>query len=1040
MKKVNKNRLRSHTENSLLNSASRIPTPKFAMAHSKKLLLGALVCSLASYSHAYQLGPFTITDKFDLPILVPGPYKVTLNGNWSVSGYNGVDFEADVSGSASFNQPTNVAAIITLGGPDISSSYANRRYTMYLKNLTVTQSYWRPDTNFGVIVAPMLWNLQYHRPATDMPPQRLVIDANTTDLSQVNRIYGAYNLEGSANQSEVTLVAAPTGSNKLWETRQIIGGFSGESSANSNKVNINGNVKIDYVAGGESEAMGTGKSVDSNTVSIRGSGSINSVYGGRYQQSRFWAVGNASRNLVFIAFDGTFNTVAGGQFNDGRFDGESLSNVVTIQSPSSIIVQQYLVGGFNGIANSNTVTIEQGAKASIKLLAGGATANTSGEVNSNNVLIYGGTKIDEINGGISTVGGATAQKNVVTIDAPNLKVGKVAGGSSDTALLNRVIIKQASADEVYGGKTTAAAGTANQNFVYLENAEGATVFGGWAGKEAVKNTVLLHNSKSGTAVYGGYVSAQGTAATDNIVQVTGTSTINGDIYGAYSANAAISPQLARNSVSLNGDITVTGGVYAAAAVGNGPIGDKNALVFGGKVKAGTIGGFNDLHLLVGDDNLISGSGDYILTITGSNTLDLNGKNIDVYDFRNTPSTHSEEKYGLVKLSSSAGNNSGIQMSGNVTLHSTFLDKNWALKSDNVEELYLMDGKLVVQPPTPNNPVTPSNPPTPPSNPPTPPSNPPTTPSDPIVITPTTTANVNSESLSQNRASSIGLANQSALFAVDAGLSAMKDQIYGKNFFFVGEGGMNKYGHGFNKIELNGGSVITGMMNNFDGTLLGGFFEASWGHSSSKESVFSAKSNIQSYGVGVLASREIYPNWEVDGSLRFGWMRNSFKGRYFDVNGSADFKTNMPYASAHFGTAYNFPVSDTTTISPYARYIVSYLGSDKVNAGSAEDDRYKAKSTVSHTVRAGVKVKTQLSENFKFVGGVAIDETMGAKAKGRISGYDLKTLSVNGTTAVGELKLQAVPSSTSPWKVEIGVNGYAGKKRGVSGEASVNYRF
>ena len=1004
-----------------------------------------LLTGFTSVTQAYSLGVHTLTGGITNDKLPPNYYTAATYGTWLPNGWNGDEIEMEITGTfTAGSKPVMKPGDYDLWNPPIGYKIVvdeDYRYwpnlyvrnTMYLKDVKVINQYYNPDVSFSesgfgginVIVATATRhqnepNLNYF----DLRGQRMFIDAETTDLSQVTGIYGAVfeYTGGGVYQNEVTLIPASTVSTKPWTTHCIVGGFILVSGhATFNRVNIGGNVKIDLIAGGQIAltSKSTGYNVDSNTVTLQGSGEISQAYGGLVPSGN-----NASKNIVNLTFDGEISTLAGGFAPDG---GTSSNNNVTVQSGSTLTVATSLQGGHNKIANNNTVTIEQGADANIKLLNGGETANTSGEVNANNVFVYGGTNIDEINGGISTVGGATAQANVVTVDAQNLTLGKVAGGNSDNSLLNRVIIKQASAGEVYGGKTTSAAGTANQNFVYLENAEGATVFGGWAGKEAIKNTVLLHNSKSGTAVYGGYVSAQGTAATDNIVQVTGTSTINGDIYGAYSANAAISPQLARNSVSLNGDITVTGGVYAAAADGNGPIGDKNALVFGGKVKAGTIGGFNDLHLLVGDDNLISGNGDYLLTITGSNALDLNGKNIDVYDFRKTPSTHSGEKYGLIKLSSSGGNNSGIQMSGNVTLHQTFLDKDWALKSENVEELYLMDGKLVVQPPTP-------------SNPPTTPSNPPTTPSDPIVITPTTTANVNSESLSQNRVSSIGLANQSALFAVDAGLSALKDQIYGKNFFFVGEGGMNKYGHGFNKIELNGGSVLTGMMNNFDGTVLGGFFEASWGHSSSKESVFSAKSNIQSYGVGVLASREIYPNWEVDGSLRFGWMRNSFKGRYFDVNGSADFKTNMPYASAHIGTAYNFPVSDTTTISPYARYIVSYLGSDKVNAGSAEDDRYKAKSTVSHTVRAGVKVKTQLSENFKFVGGVAIDETMGAKAKGRISGYDLKTLSVNGTTAVGELKLQAVPSSTSPWKVEIGVNGYAGKRRGVSGEASVNYRF
>lgn len=268
---------------------------------------------------------------------------------------------------------------------------------------------------------------------------------------------------------------------------------------------------------------------------------------------------------------------------------------------------------------------------------------------------------------------------------------------------------------------------------------------------------------------------------------------------------------------------------------------------------------------------------------------------------------------------------------------------------------------------------------------------------------------------------------------------MKDQLYGKNWFFVGEGGTNKYGRGSDKVDLNGGSMLTGLMNNFEGTLVGGFFEASWGHASSKESSYSAKSNIQSYGVGVLANREVLPNLELNGSLRFGWMRNSFKGRYFDVETTSDFKTYVPYVSLPLGADYTFPIGKSVEIVPYGRYILSYVGSDKVTV-SSEGDKYKADKTVAHTLRAGVKVKTQISENFKFIGGLAVDETMGAKSKGSISGYDLKTVSMNGTTGLGELKLQAVPTTASPWKFEVGVKGYVGERRGFMGDASINYRF
>ena len=898
-----------------------------------------------------------------------------------------VTFTGDFSAVNSSGQPVAVGALI-LGG--------NGPFTLNISNF-------KTNVSAANLAAAAIIN-------GNADSNQLVIDGASSDLSLVRDIVVGVSKNGSANGNTLIINGKTDGAN-------LTGGKSAYGEACDNKIIISGDIaNTSQIYGGHG-----GTRVDKNSISITGSGSIFEVYGA-YGMS---AAGAASNN-VELSFTGTISNLSGTYSSE-----EGIGNTVTLHSNQSLsgnLVVNGISGAMAGQANKNTVLIEKGTKVEAQSVYGGIyhglMVNTI-EASDNTVTIYGGTSFERVGGGASL--GAfnktqsnTANNNTVTIDAAGVSINDyVVGGAGYTANFNQVTLKQTYANKVLGGQSTADGEFANKNRVFIENAKTNIVAGGLGGKEAIENQVFLNNATvtAGGSIYGGYVyGAKGENASQNLVYISGNTTVDGDVYGAYSENPNVQT-ISQNSVTLDGNVKVTGGVYAAAVAGQGNIGDKNELVFRGKTSAGTIGGFTDLHLLVSEENTLTSNNEYVLTLTGANSLDLTGKNIDIYDFRNNASAPNGEKFGLIKVANAQGGTSpAIQLGGNVTLHNTFVDKNWEVKNDSVGELYLQGESLIIQPPTPNDP------------------------NGPVVIAPSTTANLNSESLSQNRLSSIGLANQSAQFAVDSGLSAMKDQLSGKNWFFVGEGGTNKYGHGFNKVELNGGSVITGMMNNFNGTLLGGFFEASWGHAGSKESVFSAKSNIQSYGIGILASREIYPNWEVNGSLRFGWMRNSFKGRYFDVNGSSDFKTNMPYASAHIGTAYNFPVSDTTTISPYARYIVSYLGSDKVNAGDSENDRYKANANVSHTLRAGVKVKTQFAQNFLFVGALAVDETMGAKAKGRISGYDLKTLSVNGTTGVGELKLQATPSSTSPWKFEVGVKGYAGKRRGVSGDATVSYTF
>ena len=957
------------------------------MPNLKKLIRKAplkplFMAVLAAQATVLQAQMF---DVIDLRLQPGGTLKATAFGQLHTTVLNPKSSPAILRGEYVPRTTGNVNDLIT-------SNLTGTSQTLWIRDLTIAPNVAAPYKIVLAAVAPETGNADSNS---------LIIDGASSNLSGVDTIVAGATGSGSANGNTLTI----NGNLSVKDNIYLAAGKTASGNASQNKLTINGDLKVPNIYAIDGGRSDTNGSADGNSVTMNGSGTVEWLHGGNSPTGA-----SASSNKVDLSFSGTIQNLFGGESTQAASDNKVYLHASN--TPGAKLTVNSLTSGNAEKASLNLVEIDNGAEVEVGTLIGG---HGQTEADANKVFIYGGTRFDNIIGGLGEQnGGYTgyAQRNKVTIDAATASAGMVMGGLAQNAESNEVVIKQAKAAEVIGGAGTVAA---NQNYVQIEGATAHNVTGGTADKQALGNKVFINNAAVTQNTYGAHVIAPNGEMWDNHVFLNGTTTVAGDVYGAYSDDPNPAT-ISNNSVTLTGTVKVTGSVYAAATAGQGTIGDKNELVFKGKTSAGNIGGFTDLHLLVSEENLLTNNDEYVLTLTGANSLDLTGKNIDVYDFRNNTSHPNGEKFGLIKVASTQGGTPAIQLGGNVTLHNTFIDKKWEVKNESAGELYLQGEKLIIQPSDPNNP------------------------GGSVVITPNTEANVNSQSLSQNRLSSIASANQSAQFAADSGLNAMKDQLYGKNWFFAGEGGMNKYGRGFNKIELNGGSLLTGLMNNFDGTLLGGFFEASWGHASSKENVFSAKSNIQSYGVGVLASREIYPNWEVDGSLRFGWMRNSFKGRYFDVDGSSDFKTNMAYVSGHIGTAYNFSVSDQTTISPYARYIVSYLGSDKVNAGSVEEDKYKANATVSHTLRAGVKVKTQLTENFKFVGGVAIDETMGAKTKGRINGYDLKTLSVNGTTAVGELKLQAVPTSTSPWKFEVGVKGYAGKRGGVIGDASVNYRF
>lgn len=303
------------------------------------------------------------------------------------------------------------------------------------------------------------------------------------------------------------------------------------------------------------------------------------------------------------------------------------------------------------------------------------------------------------------------------------------------------------------------------------------------------------------------------------------------------------------------------------------------------------------------------------------------------------------------------------------------------------------------------------------------------------------ANDNSRTLTETILSNILLINQGAEFVADQGLSAMKNSaLNGKYLFAASEVGTNKYGHGREKIDLNGGSFITGSTAKVDGTLIGGFFEASWAHSSSKPLNASARSNLSAYGIGLLLNREFNENFSVDASFRIGQIKNEFTANYFDVQSKAKFTTRSLYTSAHLGANYEISVNEKISTVFYGRYSFSFIDKDNVKVGNNEGDKLKVKSTSSHNLLAGAKVRAQLNQNLFFEGGLGVQQTMGTKTRGEISGVRLHEYSGNGTSGIAEISLKAKPSVNSPWRFDIGAKGYAGERRGVMGNVRATYSF
>ena len=380
-------------------------------------------------------------------------------------------------------------------------------------------------------------------------------------------IPGSASDSGKADSNKVTITAGTIGNSSTNSTSVEIIGGKGVTSASSNTVSINGNVKVvgyTNVYGGKASGNAQEKKqgeAKSNNVTINYSASnpnnkLDSIYGGYAGDDSnapgvvtgntvtinggdiYWAYGgaakygnvewntanfsggtnrnsvyggvtqygNANNNTVTVdggTIEGAFGGTVGNQSEDSY--GDATYNTVTINDGT---VKQQTIGGNsrNGVAKNNTLTIAGGLIATNGfLVAGGQT--TTGSAENNSVFINKGT----IQG--SVYGGRSAEKGSVTGNQVFIKGGEITGRTLSTGY--RV-------SNVYGGYSSGGDVTGN-NVSIQGNAtidSRSSIYGGWS-KDYVwvnKDGVLTREEQGGGA------------ASYNSVNIFKAITVNG-LYG-----------------------------------------------------------------------------------------------------------------------------------------------------------------------------------------------------------------------------------------------------------------------------------------------------------------------------------------------------------------------------------------------------------------------------------------------------------------------------------------------------------------------------
>ena len=795
-----------------------------------------------------------------------------------------------------------------------------------------------------------------------------------------------------------------------------------------------------------------------NTARLSGTAKVQGSLYGAYV---IFGAGQASGNKIELS--GTsqvgWNAMAG-KSNSGPATG----NMATLGGSTKVTGSLY--GGLSstGVAQNNTVLITD--KARVKESVYGGASNGPGAVSGNKVEILGDAWVDEkVNGGSSSsgavsrnevhVGGAAGvgeatragysfggevTDNVAIVDGQAKLYGTLSGGHSavGAARGNRVTLSGNA--ELIGVPARGGSGytlAANNTVILSDHAQALLgIIGGVAYQQAVGNTAIAGDDVQVGEVFGG-LSALSTA-TGNRVEISGRAKVSRDVAGGMSLATDGTGHVTGNTVLISGTPEFLGenmNIYGGRTDSGRATG--NTVVISGAPKFATdgltgtsiIGGSSDLagaDTFTGNTLEVRTTGlmfkslksfEYIhfylpqnvntivsvITLTDTTLTDLSSSKIGVAVAGGLyPALKEGDRLTLVHTGGGLLTSAGPLVNHIKGMQGISTRYDFALTSNASNlEAFVTRAEL----------------------------------------------NPQLKSLSEGKLGGLAFVNQGADLAVGMGMDRARAAAQSDtNGFGAISGGDTRYKSG-SHVDVKGVSLVAGLskgMRNADGTLmLGGFFEAGSGNYDSYNSFADAgnvhaKGDNRYYGLGVLARQDFASGVYVEGSARFGKLKNDYRSTdLVDALGNpTSYNQRKTYYGLHAGLGYVLPLA-SGEIDLYGRYLLTHQqSSSHVIAG----DLYHFDGMDSHRTRLGVVYHHRLSEQASFKIGTAWEYEFDGKVKGSVHGKGITAPDIKGCTGILDVGFKLQPSQNKAMSVDVGLQGYAGKREGLTGNVALKYAF
>jgi outer membrane autotransporter protein len=231
--------------------------------------------------------------------------------------------------------------------------------------------------------------------------------------------------------------------------------------------------------------------------------------------------------------------------------------------------------------------------------------------------------------------------------------------------------------------------------------------------------------------------------------------------------------------------------------------------------------------------------------------------------------------------------------------------------------------------------------------------------------------------------------------------------------------------------------------------LGAFFEHGNGSYDTYNSFSNAASvhgngDLYHIGGGLLGRMDFAPtgagHFYAEASGRAGDAHNEYSGDLRDGTGARGaYGSSAAYYGLHLGTGYLWNINDEASFDLYGKYFWTRQDGDSLTLSTGDPIKFNAAD--SHRLRVGGRFAYAVNKYVApYVGG-AYEHEFDGQVKASTYGYSIDAPSLRGDTGIGEIGLTLTPRGRkSALSVDLGVQGYVGKRDGVTGSLQLKLEF